>query len=305
MNYNEFKIAMTAQVANLVGEEVNVTLRQVYKNNGVLMEGLAILDKTTNISPTIYMEPLYEKHQQGVSMERLAELLLQEYERSKPKGMVNLEYFMNFQMVRKRICYKLINYQKNKTFLSEVPHVRYLDLAMVFYCYLDESYGSGATMLVRNSEMKRWATNVSELEQLARVNTPEHLPVLFTSMHQVVREIFEEEQEDLLLLDENLTEAVPMYILTNQTKCNGAAVICYPEVLETIKEIVGGAFYVLPSSIHEVIITPLSGQYSLEELEEMVTDINRNEVEEQEVLSNRVYVYDTEKKALTLQIYGH
>lgn len=61
------------------------------------------------------------------------------------------------------------------------------------------------------------------------------------------------------------------YVLTNSSKINGAAVVLYPQCLQHIGENIGGNYYLLPSSIHEMIIMPENATMSRKELCEMVT----------------------------------
>ena len=55
----------------------------------------------------------------------------------------------------------------------------------------------------------------------------------------------------------------------------------------------------LPSSVHEVLIVPDNGEMEPKMLGEMVREVNKNEVERQEVLSDRVYSYDKEKHKIS------
>ena len=61
-------------------------------------------------------------------------------------------------------------------------------------------------------------------------------------------------------------------------------------------EMIGGIlktnYYVLPSSVHEVVIVPCCGSISMAELDDMVKDINETQVAEEEVLSDHAYLYD-------------
>ena len=66
----------------------------------------------------------------------------------------------------------------------------------------------------------------------------------------------------------------------------------YPNVLEMIGQILKKDYYILPSSVHEVIIVPYSEIYVCSKLDEMVREINSTQVEEEDVLSNHVYLYD-------------
>ena len=90
-----------------------------------------------------------------------------------------------------------------------------------------------------------------------------------------------------------------MYVLSNQEKLYGAACMLYPEVLSAFGEICGRDFYVLPSSIHEVLLV-FAEEGKEKELKEIVTDMNRNHVAPEEVLSDSIYHYNTKKGSLCL-----
>ena len=83
----------------------------------------------------------------------------------------------------------------------------------------------------------------------------------------------------------------PMTILTTRGAANGAGVIFCDSVLQKIREKIGN-FYILPSSIHEVLIVPVSGGIELDYLEEMVRTINATEVSPEDRLSDQVYLFD-------------
>ena len=78
-------------------------------------------------------------------------------------------------------------------------------------------------------------------------------------------------------------------------KMNGAACMFYPGVLEDFGKKLGRDFYLLPSSVHEVILVPADETVSKEALWEIVTDINRTQVAEEEILADSVYYYDRKK----------
>ena len=90
-----------------------------------------------------------------------------------------------------------------------------------------------------------------------------------------------------------------MYVLTNRLRSHGAAAVLYEGCLEKIAAELACNYYVLPSSIHEVILTPDRHGFSYEELSSMVKEINESQVREEEVLSDHAYYYDRNRKELT------
>lgn len=87
-----------------------------------------------------------------------------------------------------------------------------------------------------------------------------------------------------------------LYILTNQSRLNGAGVLAQDNVLERIGNLLGSDFYVLPSSIHEVLIVPDNGAVNLKELEAVVKEVNATEVAPEDLLSDKVQHYDRKRK---------
>jgi hypothetical protein len=217
------------------------------------------------------------------------------------KRKVPEETFTDFEKLKGRILYRYINYDRNALMLKEVPHLRTLDLAMVFYYHPDIDEPTDSTILIRSSDLKEWNISLHDLWELARKNTPELEPPSILPLRSLISELAEcrddgngneygpAENEDL-----------PMYVLTNKDRTFGAACLTYQNVFSDISDHFQSSLFVLPSSIHEVIILPDSGRFSKEELEEMVTEINECEVAPYEVLSNHVYRYSRETKELAM-----
>ena len=86
--------------------------------------------------------------------------------------------------------------------------------------------------------------------------------------------------------------------MTNKYQINGASVLLYNGLLDGLAEKLGTDLYVIPSSIHELIIMPAEdGSLSLSKLSDMVKEINENHVKEEEILSDCAYYYDHKQKS--------
>ena len=95
-------------------------------------------------------------------------------------------------------------------------------------------------------------------------------------------------------------ETPALYVLTNSDNIHGAASILDQKTMDMISDKLGGSFVILPSSIHEVLVVPLSDQFEFSELEHMVQDVNAGQVAEAERLSDHVYMYDPVQKEVLL-----
>lgn len=74
----------------------------------------------------------------------------------------------------------------------------------------------------------------------------------------------------------------------------GAIALFYPGVMEAVADLIGGSYYVIPSSRHEMLAAPAEG-YDPENIRNMLREINRTEVDEKDRLTDEIYFYDAEK----------
>lgn len=203
------------------------------------------------------------------------------------------DYVKRRKPLQEEILYQLMNQEKNRELLASVPHIPYLDLAIIFYYYDKDEAGSSIGVIISNEEVRQWGWTVQWMEEQAAVNTPASLPGIFQSMEEMIEEI---SPEDILPEEEPV---IPMHVLTNRSKLFGAACILYPGVLSAISKSFQDNLYILPSSVHECIIVPMSGPYTQKELEDIVMEVNESQVPEEEFLSNRVYCYEREEDSLS------
>lgn len=195
--------------------------------------------------------------------------------------------------IKDKILFQVMNVEKNRELLEQIPHDIYLDLAIVFFYFENDGDCRQKICLFDNLQMEQYGVTVGELKGWAMENTPRLLPVSFHSMEDILRGFHIWEQVG------GGTEPLPLYVLTNVKMFLGAACIFYPEVLGSIGNAVQTDFYILPSSIHECIILPAVDGYSKSELEEIVRQVNEAQVPEQEILSNYVYFYDKNGKKMS------
>ena len=183
---------------------------------------------------------------------------------------------------------KVIKTEKNRELLEEIPHLDVLDLSLTFYVILDRQCEGSATMQITNEYMRQWNLETEELYEMAMRSAVRLLPAEFCSLPDMIRRITGIEVEAI----RGMQRECQMYVLTNSSKIQGAACMFYPHVLEMIGEILKEDFYILPSSIHEVIILPKSKGIAKEELDAMIQDINHTQVDTEEVLSDHAYLYE-------------
>ncbi len=293
MNFINFVNTTKEMVEEILPRDVAISVTSVQKNNGVKLDGLCISEPNKNIAPTIYLNDYYEKYLEGMEMLDIIEEINDIYRKSKVEKSIDVDFFTDFSKAQKKIVYKIIHAKKNEELLEKIPHIPFLDLAIVFYCIVvNEAFGN-AVIQITNSHLELWKTQIDKVYECAWVNTPKLLPYELISMEQMIQSFFMEETGD----SSNChfaSEDVPMYVLSNRTHLNGAAAILYPDLLKDFAKSCGCNLFILPSSIHEVILIPAKNE-EIERLNEMVQEVNRTQLVAEEILSDHIYIYDLEQ----------
>ena len=299
MQYNTFQTVIMERLEHDIPDPKRISIQQVSKNNGIVLDGLTIMENDCNISPTLYLNYYYDSYSHGICFNDVYQSLLSDYHRHKPSQNIDPSFFTEFDNIRDKIAMKLIHYERNKELLEKVPHIRFLDLAIVFYCLIAMDFATGnATILIHHSHLKNWNITTTELFQIAKDNTQKILPEKLYDMNDVLYELSRR------LTHPNPTVSrpspYPMFVLTNETNLFGAACLLYKDLLKHFSEKSQTDFYILPSSIHEVILVPTLENDCYGELSDMVREVNDSQLMDDEILSTHAYYYSRRKNEITM-----
>ncbi|MCM1113652.1 MAG: DUF5688 family protein [Muribaculum sp.] len=290
MDIRSFAELASRAVSERLGGRGQVKLQEVLKNNGIILQGLVILAEGKNISPTIYLNTFLEAYEAGVALSCIVDRILQIYEEDVPTQSIDIDFFREFDRVRDGICYRLVNRAKNKALLDRIPHVDFLDLSICFfYAYRDSALGAGS-ILIYNNHADLWSCGTETLMRLAQENTPRIFPWEIHGIGEMIEAAVQD--GDAPALEGNGGDwEVPLQVLCNAQRVHGAACLIYPDVLGTLAERAQENLYIMPSSIHEVLILAESQADDPAYLRAMVRQVNRAHVEPEEILSDSLYFY--------------
>ncbi len=286
MNYQEFIASLNKKTNQLLNPGAISQIHTALKNNGTERIGLTISEASINISPTIYLEEYYKQYENGWTLDEIAKNIVHLYHEVKFDQSWDVDQVQDFRKVQSKIAYKLINLSQNQELLKDIPHIPFFDLAIVFFIMLDTTEKGAATILITNDILNYWDIPHDTLHQIAAANTPKLLVAEFKPMAVVIQELLHHTPSPSDFEDPY------MYVLTNEHRHFGAACILYNHVLEDIANQLGEDFFILPSSIHEVIILPKSKLPDDLVLNEMILEINQTQVSQEEILSDHAYYYD-------------
>lgn len=306
MIYNQFLEEVRAAVQERLGSDYEIRIQKITKNNGIVLDGLIIGKASKNIAPTIYLNSYYMHFTHGMSLQEILEDIISTYKENNDVALGDMRELLDFNNVRDKVAFKLIQREKNKELLTDVPYFEFLDLAVVFYLILDEHGGGQMTSLIHNSHMESWEVEKEKLYCLAMRNTPIVLPSEIKTMKEIICDILKghlEELDMVGMVDDLLdfdSQKAPLYVLSNRKQLNGAGCILYDGCLKDFADSQNSDIVILPSSLHETILVPDDGNLDYGELRKMVGEINESEVPKEDVLSDRIYKYSRHDCSISL-----
>ena len=293
MGIEVFREMVCTSLQERLGEGIICTPKDVTKNNGVVWHGILIAEEGCNITPCIYLDDCLSDYEKGASTEDILEGIKQTYENRMQQNCFDRICVSDFGNIRENIRIRLINTGKNADILKSQPHRDFLDLSIAYY--VEFPFGTGVgSIQIWNEHMEMWGISEEDLYQQAMANIDAEGGEQILNMKDVLCE--------MAGLDDVLSEdAIPMFILTNKRKIHGASQIVREDVLETIGLALGKDYIIIPSSIHEVLLVPDTGEPELTgHIAEMVDCVNNTEVAENEVLSYHVYRYSRSEGKISI-----
>lgn len=210
----------------------------------------------------------------------------------------DIDNLLNYEEMKNKLSIEVISAEANKELLLNIPHDRIEDLAAVYRFVLKSESTGKASILVSNEMMQKMGITHEQLKNDALYNAPIIRPAVIKGMNEVIKELMGKEAYEIANGTGNVEESV--YVATVPDKDSGAGVLSYQNFMDQAAERVGGDFFILPSSIHEILIVKDDGEMKAELLRNMVQQINRTELMPEDKLSDNVYHYDSKEHIFEL-----
>lgn len=297
MEYNKFIELLKTELMKVCAEGVKLKIDTVRKNNDISYDVITLNREDECITPVIYIRQFYDNYCNGEDISDIVRQIVNLDIENRNLPELDVSDIFDFYNVKDKVIIKLINRSQNEKMLKTLPFKEYLDFAVVFCILFEDNNNNRATSLVSNDLLDKWEITTEELFEQAMTNMKLICPAELKSMNETMVELLlnddsvdDDTRSDILKHLEEDDTNYPMYVLTNTKKMYGAAAFLYEEELRSFAEKFGD-FYIIPSSIHELILIPESISTSEQEMVDMVKEVNDNQVEPEEVLSYNVYKY--------------
>lgn len=277
-------------------EEGEIKLQEVEKNNGLKLTGITIPNGDQRIVPTIYLDSLYQEYINGKDVDScvgdVADMRIEAQGKAEFLDMGVPDIF-DYEKMKDKLQMRICDKEWNTDRLKDKAFTEHGDFAAYYAVNLEENREGISSIPVTVSLMNEWGVSVEQIQADAMM-ADRNRGVVLMNMNEIIKSmIFGEEPENLL--NEKLdieTMREPMFCLTNAQKMNGASLLLQEDIRKQIGECLGSDYFVLPSSIHEVLILPDNGLFEVPELNAMVKEVNETQVERQEQLSDKVQFCD-------------
>ncbi len=303
MNYEEFKNVFVDSVRVKLkddGIEAKISVNTVNKLNESY-EAMTVTPADSNLGVNIPIDRFYNAYDAGMSIEEATDRavdLINQGIVEQPD--IDIDSLSDYSVMKEKLAIEVVSAETNKEMLDKIPHKMMEDMAIVYRFVLSSDDDGRSSILVTNQMIENFGITGEELHADAMENAPKLKPVEIKGMSEVLAELMGVEQAEMMGVGPVAPEDEQMYVATVPDKVHGAGVLAYENFMDQAAERAGGDFFILPSSLHEVLIVPDNGMANLSDLENMVREVNATQVSPQDKLTDSVYHYDSKEKIFEL-----
>ena len=303
MNYEIFKEVVKEKFMDFLPEQfqdMELVVNPTEKVNQTV-DGLTLMGEGVSVSPTIYINNMYEHYKETDNLELVltdAATMMEKAMREVPDIVPSLD----MESAKDNIVFQLVNTEQNKALLEDAPNRAFQDLSIIYRWVVKVEDSGIQSTVVHNSLAKQLGMSEDEMFKAAVENTRRIFPPRIRNMNDVIKDMFMKDGMPPEIAEMMIGEIPPeqsMYVISNEQGINGAISMLYEDKLHALAEDLETDLYIMPSSVHEVIAVS-SNMGDPNELAQMVAEINMDQVSLEERLSNQVYHYDKDLRKLSL-----
>ena len=285
MNIDEFRASLV-RLLNERFPDRTFSEQYVSKLNGQSYNGITGRKEAEEMVPVVDIRPLFDSYENGMPIEKAADELEKVFRSAMEQSQfIDPKDLTDYTKMKDRLILQLIPIEGNEERLNEIPHEQISDFAVI--CRVELADGEAST-IVTDQLMKSFDISKEQLFADAKENAPRlHPPVLKNLM-----EVLFQAEPGLMDMES------PLHVATTDVGEHGACVMAYPGFMDQASETLGGSFFVIPSSVHELLFLRDDDGRSVKELDDMVQAVNAQEVQPSDRLSDVSYHYDAETKTL-------
>ena len=211
--------------------------------------GITVRQEGAQMSMTVNLDSFYRDYESGAVYEDVLQGIT-DYVVTHISQTLEFDFdvLKSYESMRPYLTVQMVEKNRNAEKLAEIPYEIVEDMAVVYRFQVGDLPDGTASILITNPMLEHYGITLGQLHQDAMEMAQKNEPLSIKNMDEIMYEMTNGFMGSLDDADS------PMYVATNASKVNGAAVMNYPDFMEQATEKLQGSFYILPSSIHELIM---------------------------------------------------
>lgn len=290
----KFAELLSGQLRKKIGRKFHIMPCEILKINGAVQHSLTIKSAGSSFSPAICLDRFYSCYINGtINMAETAEEILRIYERNKVPADMDAEFIASWERAKKDLRCRLVSTERNAQLLAGAPHREILDLSIVYYLKTELPGGMEGVIHIKNEFLESWNVCEEDLHCESWKNMWEYDDAEYDSLMNILIGMLSTPKMPG-------TDDSPMYVLSNKSRLYGAVYMFSRTKMKEISDMLNSDLWIIPSSIHEVILLPCCREEHAAELALIIREINHTELSADEVLSDRLYLFSRHTGAVSI-----
>lgn len=310
LDYESFKKRVLKEFLDYMPTEYadcELELKKIPKVN-VCLTGVIIKPKGHERSfcgPTFYMERLYDQYLECGSFEQVMSnqaIYLEESLKYLPDDIMDI----SIASLKDKIVFQVVNTKENKEMIDLCPHRDILDLSIVYRAITNIDNTGVSGFLITHDIAEAEDLTEKLLYSLAIKNTKDLFPFKKERIEETMGRMMKkwgakDEDVNRSFRDiDNVPEKARVYVISNEYEFFGASALLYSDVIGEVVDRIGTDCYILPSSVHDLVVLSTEVFFETDKLLQLVKQTNTEHVRLTDRLSDNVYVYHIEDGSITI-----
>lgn len=285
------------QLTNTIYETTDIPLENikfVKKDGGDLLNIIFAEHDDAYEVCSVHVEELYVAYQNGIRLNTIVDYICSDVLHAKSIYVYDkTKELIDYDTAKSRLFVRLINYDRNADILRDVVHKTLGDIVFTVYAIVDENEFGIVSTKVLKSMVKKWDKNEDDIFNEAIKNTYYLTPPRIYKWEGVLCD--ESYAGESFMNDEDICDLDKSFsgnILSTTRKTNGAVAVFLPGVAERIAELLDSDFYMVFTSIHEVMIHSTGSGVDPKDLKLVLQDTLREVTPSSDYLTEKIYKYN-------------
>lgn len=283
----EFAKKIQDEIKDYLPPEIRDEICIQRKNHQSVLPEIYVQASEKPLMPLLYLDSYYERYHSGEPMDDLLDEIAAHIDRHKESFSVDVHPYIRKRRCKNLITGRYVNIKdrENDPDLSSRPVTTFegSDVGIVYDVRLPDALAGEKTSIPIDFQlMDAWGMTVDVLHRLAHRNLPRLMPASIQTMAHVLVSAG-------INADRIKDDDVSLCVISNSNAYYGAIAISYPGVDAQLKEILGGDYYLLPASVHEMMAVPQTSNPV--ELANIIDAVNKEIVDPDDRLGCVPYVF--------------